>query len=106
MFTKTVKCKRCGKLFECTALWVYKDEKGIYCTWTCYNHRNDKPIRRKKGLKKVEQYTADNRLIAIYDCAKSAAEANLCDAEGIREACRGTSKTYLGFVWKYAPNES
>lgn len=107
--TKTVKCPKCGKLFESTPLWVYKDEKGIYCTWTCYNHRNDRKkdhpnnSAAKIHTKRVEQYTLDGQLIAVFDSAQSAAEAVGCSkTDQIRNVCRGRAETCRGFVWKYA----
>lgn len=45
---KMVKCKRCGKEFLPAPLHVYKDGSKYYCTWTCYNHRKDKPPEVKK----------------------------------------------------------
>ena len=41
----TKKCRKCGKIFIPAPMHRYRDghEQGRwYCTWTCYNHRNDK----------------------------------------------------------------
>lgn len=37
-----VKCKKCGKLFIPAPFHVFKDYRGMYCSWTCFNHRKDK----------------------------------------------------------------
>jgi hypothetical protein len=36
------KCKKCGRTFIAAAYHVYKIGSKWYCSWTCYNHRNDK----------------------------------------------------------------
>lgn len=36
------KCRKCGKIFIPAPLHIYKDKSRWYCSWTCYNHRNDK----------------------------------------------------------------
>lgn len=37
-----VKCPRCGKILVPAPYHVYRDHKGYYCSWSCYNHRLDK----------------------------------------------------------------
>ena len=37
-------CPRCKKKFCPAPYHVYRDEKGYYCSWTCYNHKDDKPL--------------------------------------------------------------
>lgn len=63
MFREVV-CKRCGKTFIPTYGWVYKEYDKYYCSFPCYNHRNDDkpqiPIKESDKVrvnKKVEQYT-------------------------------------------------
>ena len=34
-------CSRCGKLFIVAPQHIYKQGRKVYCSWTCYNHRND-----------------------------------------------------------------
>ena len=38
------RCDLCGKSFIPTYEYVYHDKKqgGWFCSWTCFNHRNDK----------------------------------------------------------------
>ena len=91
-------CKRCGKIFVPAAQHIYRDYKGIYCSWTCYNHRNDgkSPIKTKK----VGQYTPEGDLIRIYESAKEAAEIIGGELKGIRMACT-QRLTYFGHKWRY-----
>lgn len=35
------KCAKCGKTFIAAPYHVYKTNRKWYCSWTCYNHRND-----------------------------------------------------------------
>lgn len=35
-------CKRCGKNFVPAVEHKFKVDTKYYCSWTCYNHRNDK----------------------------------------------------------------
>lgn len=37
----TKKCKKCGKIFIPAPMHIYKQGSKWYCSWTCYNHRND-----------------------------------------------------------------
>lgn len=43
-----VKCKKCKKVFIPAPQHVYRDQRGSYCSWHCFNHRKDK---KKKGEK-------------------------------------------------------
>ena len=38
---KENKCPRCGKKFIPAPYHIYKSGKRRYCSWTCFNHRND-----------------------------------------------------------------
>lgn len=40
-YFRLVECKKCGKMFPPAALHIYKEGAKYYCSWTCYNHRND-----------------------------------------------------------------
>ena len=48
-YIRVVKCKKCGKEFIPTPLYVFKDGAKYYCKWTCFNHRNDKPEEVKEN---------------------------------------------------------
>ena len=95
---KEVLCRKCGKNFVPAPLHIYRDEKGTYCSWTCYNHRNDgkKPTK----FKKVEQCSTDGTLIRIFTSATDAAEFTGLCIKKIQRACREKS-VYSGFLWRY-----
>ena len=40
-------CPKCGKVFVPAPYHVYKTHNGYYCSWSCFNHRNDK--KEQKG---------------------------------------------------------
>ena len=91
-------CKKCGKHFIPAPYHAYQVNNDLYCSWTCYNHRNDG--KRKRNLKTVGQYTADGELIKVFPSAKEAAEALDCSYHTITCACRKGIQA-LGFLWKY-----
>ena len=89
-------CARCGKSFLPAVYHIYKDNKGIYCSWTCYNRKEER-IRRSKI---VCQFTTDGEFIKTYSSAREAAEAMDCSYHTITMACR-ENKEAVGFLWKY-----
>ena len=42
-YFKMAKCKKCRKEFLPAPMHVYKHGKELYCSWSCFNHRNDEP---------------------------------------------------------------
>lgn len=40
-------CKKCGKEFYPTYYWTYKKNGFYYCSWKCFNHRNDDKPKRE-----------------------------------------------------------
>jgi hypothetical protein len=57
-FLKMKHCKKCGKEFLPAPLHIYKTNSKYYCSWTCYNHRDDKPptVPKDKGGNAYESY--------------------------------------------------
>jgi hypothetical protein len=51
------KCKKCKKNFIPAPEHAYKDGKGLYCSWTCYLHRNDGKTENKEKEKRNESGT-------------------------------------------------
>ena len=93
-------CKKCGKIFVPAPQHMYRDGKGLYCSWTCYNHRND-GNHQKRAFKYVEVYDKnDGHLLRRFTSATDAAEYTGFDIKKIQQACRNKSE-YYGFVWKY-----
>lgn len=94
------KCKKCGKNFIPAYYHVYKDGGKIYCSWTCYNHRNDSKVKKEAKYKVVEVCDKDGSLIRAYKSAIEAAEQLGFCINNIRKACVDGSE-YNGFLWKY-----
>ena len=94
-------CIKCGKIFIPAPYHIYKDKNGIYCSWTCYNHRD---ITSVKTTKSVEQYTQRGELLRVYNSASQAAEYVGASVRNIYEACRN-GNIYLGYYWKYEKPE-
>ena len=94
-------CPRCGKEFFPTDEWVYADGRKKWCSWTCYNHREEKKIVRRNA-KRVMQYSLDGKHIRTFDSAREAAECMGCLPDTIRDACRGQrGGKAVRYVWKY-----
>ena len=93
------KCPKCGKNFIHAPQHVFKDDKGFYCSWTCFFHRND---GKKKNLthKMVEVYDEDGELLRRFKSANDASDLLGFPVQGIADACR-LGRKYQGFLWKY-----
>lgn len=91
-------CPKCGKNFIPAPMHVYKEYGRVYCSWTCYNHRNDEKLLRK--AKSVAQYTKQGEYIKTFPNANIAAVQTNYIARYIREACR-LHKPYKGYIWRY-----
>lgn len=92
-----VTCPHCGKKFIRAAQNIYKDRGRHFCSWTCYNHRND---NKTSPAKVVEQYTLEGVLIQTFPSTIIAADAVYGTADGVRKACR-ESTLYKGYSWRY-----
>lgn len=95
------KCRVCGRNFIPAPFHAYRDKHThvAYCSWPCYNHRNDNK-QTKSRAKPVEKCSPSGEVIAIYISAKEASEQNNVEAPLIRESCR-TGKFYRGYLWRY-----
>lgn len=92
-----VHCKKCGKIFFPTPLHVYKNQMGIYCSWTCFNHSR---VESKVHYRHVEQYTREGEYVTTFLSAAVAADFMGCPTNGIRTACK-KNKIYKGYLWRY-----
>lgn len=93
-------CSRCGKIFIPAAYHAYKDRYGLYCSWTCYNHREEGRDTGRRAFKRVLQYDTDGRLIREHGSATDAAEHTGLVFKNIQRACR-THEPYKGYIWNY-----
>lgn len=56
---------------------------------------------QKSGSKYVLQYSKDNKFIKEFNSVREAARHVNGGAGNICQCCKGTRKTYKGFIWKY-----
>lgn len=97
------RCDRCDKAFVPAPYHIYRDDvkRGrshrhrIFCSWTCYNHRNDDRKVGKRGAprKKVAVYTtaidtAGWILFKYYTNIDEAAADFEVSSETIAKHCR------------------
>ncbi len=54
------------------------------------------------NAKQVIQYSLDNKELARFDSARKAGNSVGVNKSCIANACRGITKTSVGFIWKYA----
>ncbi len=91
-------CKGCGKEFYPTPMHRYRDYTGVYCGWTCFNHRKDK--KKPRPTKQVELHTVNGDFVSSFASATEAAQRIGGLPDAIRDACR-TGETYKGYKWNY-----
>lgn len=58
------KCKKCGKEFIAAPLHIYKENNKYYCSWTCFNHRNDKKEGEEMAVNSKQKGARFERLLA------------------------------------------
>lgn len=92
-------CPKCGKPFYPAPYHVYKDSKHVYCSWTCFNHRND-GREYKYRYKGVIQMDLDGNELREFPSASAAAEFIGGQRFGIATACNNHTK-YKKFLWKH-----
>lgn len=93
-------CQKCGKVFIPAAMHAYTEGGRMYCSWTCFNHRNDNGKPGKRKYKYVEVYDMHGELLRRFASANDAAEYTGFSIKRIQDACR-YGKAYNGFMWKY-----
>lgn len=59
-------------------------------------------VNGKKASKPVLQFTLSGELVKKYPSQVEAARSNEIRQDGISDCCRGKTKKYKGFVWKFA----
>lgn len=90
-------CKRCGKIFFPTSEHIYKDHKGRYCSWTCFNHRND---GKKLVGKPVECLYSDGTVAMSFTSISAAREWLGGESHLIKKAITNGTK-YKDYLWRY-----
>jgi len=61
-----------------------------------------KKVSSRTRKKEVKQYSIDGKLINIYESTAEASRQTGIKVKGIQNCARGKTKTYKGYVWKYA----
>ena len=99
---KEAYCPRCGKYHIATPQHIYRDEKGLYCSWTCYLHKDDRKKKSSKNNKNksVELLSQSGTLLKEFSSATDAAKETGFDCKCIQLACRDQS-VYRGYLWRY-----
>lgn len=94
-----VKCPKCGKNFIPAPYHAYKEGEKLFCSWTCYNHRNDKK-KKRYHYKIVQQLTLDGEV--IQEIVGTAGAAAIVDGyqSSIGQACKNKT-VYKGYLWRY-----
>ena len=94
-------CRKCGKTFIPAPQHALKDSNGLYCSCTCFLHRNDGAKKPKPKVRKmVAQYTKGGEFIQTFKSAAKAAESLKGNPSGLSRACRNHT-SYHGYIWKY-----
>lgn len=97
-------CVRCGKTqtsIHSLDEWVYRDGRGFYCIWTCYNHRNDKkPKAQHPKSIPIIQYDKSGNVVKTFDSLVEAANHINGVAKSISRVCK-TRTPYKGYLWRY-----
>lgn len=91
-------------------IWKYADQQEDKTVKKFSDEVKDK-IRKKqiefhiKNAKQVEQYSHDNKLIAIFDSITMALHSSTMNRGPILRNLSGRNKTAYGFIWKYVDKE-
>lgn len=76
--------------------------KNLECITSSENEFHSLYITNVKHLRKVEQYSMDNKLLNEYSSCAEAARKNIgCYSNLISKTCNGLQKSHYGFIWKY-----
>ena len=90
-----VKCPRCGKEHYPTPDHVYRDSKGMYCGWHCFNHRYDDELERK-----VEMVNSEGEVVRTFNSiAEAIAQVRGQAFRVIRAIAQ--KEEYRNYFWRY-----
>ena len=98
MYIVEMKCPKCGRNFIPAPMHVFKTKTKVYCSWTCYNHRDDK--KKRYHYKTVQQLTPDGEVVTEIKGLENAAGLVNGNATSVSDAIR-TKTTYKGYRWRY-----
>lgn len=93
-------CRKCGKMFIPAPMHSLRDDKGFYCSCTCFLHR-ERPKNNSRGkCKKVAMCDRHWNEIKAFPSVTKAAEYVGVEPVTIRAACV-EERMSQGFLWKY-----
>jgi hypothetical protein len=90
-------CKKCGKEFYPTPYHVYKDSKGKYCCWTCFNHRKD---GKTPQYQQIECLYSDGTVVKTFQSPTKASEWVGGIPRIIKRSCEEHTE-YKGYYWRF-----
>lgn len=91
-------CTKCGKEFYPTPVHIYKDYNGRYCSWTCFNHRNDGKPNKPMAVECV--YPETGEVAKTFPSATKAAEWIGAVPKTITRALELGCES-KGYLWRY-----
>jgi hypothetical protein len=92
---KEFNCPVCGKHFVSAAKHLYKDGKNLFCSWSCFIHRNE--TVKPRGVEQYSKYGISKHTYKSVDEAAAKIGGSAID---IVEACQNCT-FYKGFLWRY-----
>ena len=101
---RSVVCKKCGKKFLPAVYHVYKDAGKYYCSWHCYNHKDDG--KKKRTRSGVLMYDKDGVFLREFASSNEASmylhgEGKAISSKSIQLVCRGEQGSAGGYIFKY-----
>lgn len=97
IYPKIKECVVCGKLFEPNPT---KRKRAQACSPEC--RRKLCSIRAESRERKIDQYSADGKLLKTWKSARDIQNELGIYESNINKCCNGHIRTYKGYVWKYS----
>ena len=77
-------CPICGKRFEPTNLWVYRDNCLLVCSWTCLRKYRATTKRREEKGRNGRRHLTDEDIEFIKNCLNDGMrQCDICRITGI-----------------------
>ena len=95
-----VSCRKCGKMFIPAPMHSLRDAKGLYCSCTCFLHREMPKVNSRGNRKKVVMCDRYWNEIKTFPSATKAAEYVGVEPNTLGMAIR-EKRMSQGFLWVY-----
>lgn len=66
-YPNSKRCPKCGKEIFPTSQWAYRKESKYYCSWKCFNQREDDKPKKEIVMPKVGDKIRIISMGAIFD---------------------------------------